>query len=233
MGAQPAHLAHAAELERRDEAVARELQLVAGLARRAAELRSRAAEIRTALERIPDELEELEQRGVAAEDRVAEARRALGAARERVEKLEAARRRRDDEAARARSELETAQEELTDAEHQAERLAGLAAELRGELAALTGGTEATADEAAAVAAEIDRLDRVPDAARREPGRTLAELEEWGGQVRSALFVARGTLETERERIVVEANALGSAVLGEELGASSVAVVRRRIERELG
>jgi hypothetical protein len=58
---------------------------------------------------------------------------------------------------------------------------------------------------------------------------LAELEDWGGQVRSALFVARGTLEAERERVVVEANVLGASVLGEQLGASSVALVRRRIE----
>jgi hypothetical protein len=47
-----------------------------------------------------------------------------------------------------------------------------------------------------------------------------------------LFVVRGTLETERERVVVEANALGSAVLGEALGASSVATVRRRVEQAL-
>ena len=62
---------------------------------------------------------------------------------------------------------------------------------------------------------------------------MEELEEWGARVRSALFVARGTLETERERVVTEANALGTAVLGESLGASSVAVVRRRLEERLG
>jgi hypothetical protein len=33
--------------------------------------------------------------------------------------------------------------------------------------------------------------------------------------------------------VLEANALGTAVLGESLGASSVAVVRRRLEDRLG
>ncbi len=52
-------------------------------------------------------------------------------------------------------------------------------------------------------------------------------------MRSALLVARGSLEAERERIVVEANALGAAVLGESLGARSVALVRRRLETELG
>ena len=67
----------------------------------------------------------------------------------------------------------------------------------------------------------------------EPGATLDDIEEWGARVRSALFVARGTLETERERIVIEANALGTAVLGENLGGTSVAVIRRRLEESLG
>ena len=70
--------------------------------------------------------------------------------------------------------------------------------------------------------------------RLEPSRTVLacridELDDWGGQVRSALFVVRGTLEAERERVVVEANVLGTSVLGEELGATSVAIVRRRLE----
>ena len=65
------------------------------------------------------------------------------------------------------------------------------------------------------------------------GPEADDVEEWGARVRSALFVARGTLETERERIVVEANALGTAVLGETLGGSSVAVIRRRLEESLG
>jgi hypothetical protein len=41
------------------------------------------------------------------------------------------------------------------------------------------------------------------------------------------------LETERERVVVEANVLGASVLGEQLGASSVALVRRRLESAAG
>ena len=67
----------------------------------------------------------------------------------------------------------------------------------------------------------------------EPGMTLAVVEARRDAVVFALFVARGTLETERERIVVEANALGTAVLGESLGGSSVAVIRRRLEESLG
>jgi hypothetical protein len=71
-----------------------------------------------------------------------------------------------------------------------------------------------------------------DAAKGEPGTTLAELEDWAGRARAALFVARGTLETERERIVAEANALGAAVTGEPAAGTSVALVRKRIEDAL-
>jgi hypothetical protein len=48
-----------------------------------------------------------------------------------------------------------------------------------------------------------------------------------------VLVARGTLESERERIVAEANALGSAALGEQLSATSVALVRLRLEHLTG
>ena len=84
-------------------------------------------------------------------------------------------------------------------------------------------------EAKAIAAELIRIRRIPEAPGLEPGDTLVELEEWGLLVRSAVLVARGTLEAERERIVVEANALAAGALGEPLAASSVALVRRRLE----
>ena len=83
-----------------------------------------------------------------------------------------------------------------------------------------------------VAGDIARLERLSESARTDPGQTLDSVEDWGARVRSALFVARGTLEQERERIVVEANALGSAVLGEPLGGSSATLVRQRIEAKL-
>ena len=85
--------------------------------------------------------------------------------------------------------------------------------------------------AAAIALDLRRVPRVTEDAGREP-ETFAGVEDWGQLVRSALFVVRGTLEAERERIVTEANALGASALGETLGATSVALVRRRLEREL-
>jgi hypothetical protein len=108
-----------------------------------------------------------------------------------------------------------------------ERTAALDEEER----ALLAEADALPAAAALVADGVRDVGRVTESAGRAPGTSLVELEDWGGRVRSALFVARGTLETERERVVVEANLLGASVLGEELGASSVALVRRRIEAD--
>ena len=72
----------------------------------------------------------------------------------------------------------------------------------------------------------------PRAPPGHPGAGLDALAEWASHARSSLFVARGVLEQERDRIVTEANALGSAVLGEQLGGSSAALVRERLEARL-
>jgi len=227
------HLAHAAELERRDNAVASELQTVLELAERARAIRARANEIRDALERFPDELAEVHARRQEIEVEVAGARSELAAAEARVAELESSRRRKDDELDRARSEAATAREQLSDAGAQLARHELRAGELRLQETALRTEAADLPRAAADVATDIRRLARVGGAAAAEPEATLDDVEEWGARVRSALFVARGTLETERERIVIEANALGTAVLGENLGGSSVAVIRRRLEESLG
>jgi hypothetical protein len=84
-----------------------------------------------------------------------------------------------------------------------------------------------------VAAALQDAPRVADAGKGDPGSTLAEIEDWGARARAALFVARGTLDNERERVVSEAAALAEAVLGEQPSGASVALVRRRLEQALG
>jgi chromosome segregation ATPase len=226
------HLAHARQLARRDEELAGELEIVRGLHERAAAIRARAREIEDGLERIPAELAELEALRQETESEIAGARTELEAAEARLAGLETSRRAKPDEVDRARSEAGTARERLADAGAQLERLTARAEELRTEERALREGAEALPREAGRVADDIRGVARVAESARVDPGPAMEELEEWGARVRSALFVARGTLETERERVVNEANALGTAVLGESLGASSVAVVRRRLEEKL-
>jgi chromosome segregation ATPase len=196
-------------------------------------VRSRAAEVRDALARLPHELDELERRRAEAESAGTTAALELAQAESRVASLESGRRRRTDELERARSEAATARLALDDIRTQLERLAANEDRLRADEAALTLEVERLVPEAGEVAGGLVEMERLAEGARRPPGATLDDLEQWGAQVRSALFVVRGTLETERERVVVEANALGSAVLGESLGASSVATVRRRVEQALG
>jgi len=226
------HLAHARLLARRDEELARELEIVRDLHERAAAIRARAREIEDGLERIPGELAELGALLQETASEIAGARAELEAAEARLAGLETSRRAKPDEVDRARSEAGTARERLADAGAQLERLTASGEELRTEERALRGDAEALPHEAGRVADGLRGVARVAESARADPGSSLEELQEWAARVRSALFVARGTLETERERVVTEANALGTAVLGESLGASSVAVVRRRLEETL-
>ena len=220
----------AAELERRDAGIARELDALADVGERAGAVRTRAAELRSALERLPDELAELTRRVESSTAEANAARQELAHAVERLEALTRARRRKQDELDRAEREETTARQLLADAEtevarvrQQTEALCASEPDLRQETATLVHDAEG-------IAAELARLPRISEAEDLGPGETLEALEQWALLVRSAVLVARGTLEAERERIVVEANELAAAALGESLGASSVALVRRRLEQ---
>ena len=222
-------VSHAAELERRDAGVAAELDVLTDLAERAGSLRARAAEIHEALDRLPHELDEVARRQDDARGEVEAAQAELTRAEERVAALSRARRRKQDELERAEREASTARDLLDDTRAEVDRLGVRADALRASEHELHTEAETLAGAAKAIAAGLVRTRRIPEAPGIEPGDTLAELEEWGLLVRSAVLVARGTLEAERERIVVEANTLASGALGESLAASSVALVRRRLE----
>lgn len=234
MGADTRHelVAHVADLDRRDDAVARELESVTSLLERSEAARAHGAELRAALARIPGELQELAARGVEARADEDRAREEAEAAAARVARLESGRRRREEELDRARSELATAQVALADARTRLARLDEHEAGLRVEGERLAGETDELVAAARTIADGLGGVQGLATGARRDPGGTLDELEEWAAGARSALFVLRGTLELQRERIVLEANALGSAVLGEPLGGSSVSLVRRRVEEAL-
>jgi chromosome segregation ATPase len=225
-------LDHAADLERRDEAVARELERVQGLADRAGAVRSRAEEVRDALDRLPAELDELSRLTHDAEAETQTAGVELRRAEERLAALERSRRRKREETDRARREAETAGERLADAIANVERLRARGEQLRAAEKALHDEGDRLTESAAVIATDLRHVPRVADDAGHGP-ETLAAVEDWGQLVRSALFVARGTLEADREQLVTEANELGASALGDTFGAASVALVRRRLERELG
>jgi hypothetical protein len=221
-------VSHAAALERCDAELAAELGMLTDLAERAGTLRTRAAEIHQALERLPHELDELAGWEVDARAEVDVAQAELTRAEERVATLSRARRKQD-ELERAEREASTARDLLDDTRAEVDRLGVRADALRASEHELHTEAATLPAMAKAIAAELVRIRRVPEAPGMGPGDTLAELEEWGLLVRSSVLVARGALEAERERIVVEANALASGALGEPLAASNVALVRRRLE----
>ena len=226
-------LAHAAELERRDTEIANELEIVRDLEERVGAIRGRAGWVGEALERVRLAREDLVRRRAEADIAVTAAHADVERTRSRVASLEAGRRKRDDELDRARKEAATARDALADALAVRARVDELESALAEEERALLAEGKALAGAAELVAKAVRDVGRVTESAGRAPGTSLADLDDWGSRVRSALFVARGTLEAERERVVLEANALGTSVLGEQLGTSSVALVRRRLEAAAG
>jgi chromosome segregation ATPase len=226
-------IAHAAELERRDSEIANELEVVRHLEERVGAIRGRAGGVRQALERVPLEREDLDRRRIEADEAVTAAHADVDRTESRVASLEAGRRKRDDELGRARKEAATARDALADAVAVRARVDELESALAEEERALLAEGEQLTGAAQLVAEGVRDVGRVTESAGRAPGTSLADLDDWGGRVRAALFVARGTLEAERERVVLEANALGTSVLGEQLGTSSVALVRRRLEAAAG
>jgi chromosome segregation ATPase len=65
---------------------------------------------------------------------------------------------------------------------------------------------------------------------RTLGATDNDLIEWASTKHAELFVALGQLDTQRERVIREANELATALLGEPTFGSTPAQVLSRIER---
>jgi hypothetical protein len=86
------------------------------------------------------------------------------------------------------------------------------------------------ERARELAARLGGLSRVSRQASAAPAPGLEGTIEWGARARAALFVVRSGLDTERERLVREANELAASALGEPAAATSVALVRERIEQ---
>lgn len=224
-----AHLETVRALHERDTMLAAESTLVSDLAERAARVRARAGEIATALGAIPGERAALDARAAEVEERLRAAEKALADAESALADAGRALRNRDERKAAALSDLQVARETLADTESQRERIAERRFRLDEEEAALDAESGALILEARSLALEVDTAPRVAEAAKGAPGETLTDLDDWGGLVRAALFVARGVLDAERERIVIEANVLASTVLGEDVGGASVALVLERLE----
>ena len=226
-------IAYARDLEERDADVAARIDRIAELLRRVDDLRARAGQVRLALAVLPGDMYKGESAIAAAQEREADARRDVIEAEGRVDEITRAKRARAEAMAEAERALRRAAVALEDAvgevARQVERLRALVS----DQVALTAEAEGLAVAAQLVAREVAALPRLSDSGRTRPGSSLVEIEEWGARAHSAIFVVRGGLESEREQLVHEANVLAAANLGEQGGAASVELVRRRLEMELG
>jgi len=84
-------------------------------------------------------------------------------------------------------------------------------------------------KAGALARELRGRARLARDAGSKPGKSWGEIKQWCEGARAALFVARGQLAAERDALIRQANELGTAALGEPLGAASTSAVVRRVE----
>ena len=217
-----ASLAFAVELEERDAALIDRLTLLVDLARQVDETRARAVQLGRFVERLPRDREQLAATLAEAERDLDTAAQEHAQARREVERA-----RGEDAAATARRhEAHVATDTRTAAERRA-RLVARRDELdRAELAAAEE-IRVLDERGRELAAELDAAPRVASPEPPEVG--LLGLADWGARALAAVFVARSGLETERERVVREANELAASVLGEPLYAASVAAVRERLQ----
>ncbi len=222
----------ARELEQRDADVAVRLDSVEGLLQDVDELRARAAATREAIAALPEQVRHAERAAVTARERQSVAAAELADAEHRLEEVGRSRRSSDEAREAAERALRRARVAWSDAEQTATRMARSVEDLAASETALRAEGEGLEVEARTLAPVVAAVPRISDSGRMVPDRTLEGAWEWAARAHAALFVVRGSLVSERERVVVEAGGLAAAVLGEDVGGASVSLVRQRLEQTL-
>lgn len=213
------------EIERADQEIAATLDELDELASEVDELRLRAAELEAFQARLPAERERAVASEAAAERQIASAREELADAdRELAEAKRAGDERRT---ASARNRLVRARDELGMAERRAGEAESELARLQSEEAAGTRHVVEVEERTRHLAAALRERPRLAEQAGT-PREGPAGVAAWARGARAALFVARGSLATERNALIRQANELGALVLGEPLLARSAAEVARRV-----
>ena len=225
-------LSHVRVLEERDAELARRIDAVAALLAAVDETVGRAAAVDAELGHIPDELAAVELVEQAARESERQERLALAEAEGRLAEVEHSRRRSKDVKAQAEQSVLRAREAMAEAVARVARAEQRRRALREREAELRAETARLLEAAHTTATAIRDVPTVSESGREPPGVGLHGAAEWGGRAHAALFVVRGVLEAERQRIVDEASELGAAVLREQSAGASVASVRRQLEAVL-
>ena len=190
---------------------------MADLLSQADEIRAAAASVGAGLEAIPGELAAIDVAERAARTSEHSERLELADAENRLAELQRSRRKSKEAIAEAERDVLRAREAVAESVARIDRALARRRALLEHEAVLRAEAEGLTVAARETAAAILEVPSVSSSGRSRPGAGLAEIEEWGGRAHAALFVVRGGLEAERERIVVEANVLAAAVLREPLG----------------
>jgi chromosome segregation ATPase len=221
-------LEHVGTLEQRDRELAAALRLLDDAGEEAAAIRSRAEEIRALLARAPHERARLSAALASASSRLAAEQTRLREAQAALERAEERGGDGETESRRialleAKAAVRTAEDHVRRLQRESEQLEEEVETARREVPTLDARARATASQLASV----------PSLAPRETAHPKAGLDgalDWAARARPAVFVARGSLARERDSLIREANELAASVLGDAASASSVTLVRARIER---
>ena len=185
---------------------ARRIDAVAALLADVDETVGRAAAVDAELGHIPDELAAVELVEQAARESERQERLALAEAEGRLAEVEHSRRRSKDVKAQAERSVLRAREAVAEAVARVARAEQRRRALREREAELRAETARLVEAAHTTATAIRDVPTVSESGREPPGVGLDGAAEWGGRAHAALFVVRGVLEAERQRIVDEASA---------------------------
>jgi len=219
----------ARELEERDLELAARIEGVSVLLREVDGLKERATRVRHGLEEIPGEIHQAEVDERDARVREAAALEELDAAQRAHDDVHASRKATEDAKERADRAVIRAEVAAADATTSVMRTRSRLEDAVREEAVLRSEAEGLEVEARELARQVAEEPRLSESGRTVPGKKLPNIEEWAARAHAALFVVRGGLDSERERLVLEANALAAVALGDHGGGSSVSRVRQRIE----
>jgi len=216
---------YARELEAQDAALAAAIAEVDALRSDVADLRARAGHAVDFIARLPEARHALAAALAEAEDELERRRRDVAEAEQRLERAQ-----KEEEVLAARRAAVRTRDSVTTSERKVDRLRGDVEAVEGEARRLEREAPDLEQRAAELAERIGTVHRAPDPGL--PGADAAGAAAWASRAEASLFVARGGLETERDRVIRQASELAAAALGEP-AAASVSRVREELEQRLG
>jgi chromosome segregation ATPase len=208
-------LAEVQRLEQRDVELASAASRIRELGAEAEAVRARATEIEEFFAGYPDQ--ESRRRAGTADARGELERRREEAARAAADEAAA---RDEEQLAAARRAAARAADRIAVAEARVARSEESEAELEQTAAALTEEIPGLEAQARSVSEAVPDLPQSPTGPR--------ELIEWAARARAHLFVTASQLDAQRERVIREANELGTMLLGEPLYGATTTQVRTRV-----